>query len=366
MSTTNDHKRRKYNEEEDSNLTKKSSSSAADSNVEEEEEEDDDDDGSDDSASDGSSCSTSPTTFVAWLDKPSDNDKSNNNNILSIGELHFSNAEHIVEATSPDNEEEDDEEKDDGSYCIVCQLKLVPNDEEDEESDLVYTFKDSFPFRVLKSSSCIVGLPLIPIAANGLICNSNILHHITDVEKFFSEEEGPFDYLLSGDLRISLLQELQDLSQSNGNVSPNWKASIPINDKDVIDGINSWWKAGEGKTGWDLSKIPKEDYTTLQTIHEEEKKKGSGNDDSNILMSLYKDLCAFEPLVMDDNLTRDMIEDRFEWRTCLWYVDVFIVLSVTHAVCSIVFYMDYYAFVHFTHIICSFLNTKHMICAYHI
>ena len=309
MSTTNDHKRRKYNEEEDSNLAKKSLS------VEE-------DDVSDESASDGQySPSPQTTTFVAWLDKPSsDNDTSNNSNILSIGELHFSNAEHIAEASSPDNEDDDDEEEeDDGSYCIVCQLKLVPNDEEDEESDLVYTFKDSLPFRVLKSSSCVVGLPLIPIAANGDICSSHQYdgRHYGDNEKFLSEEEGPFNYMLDGELRTNLLQQLRGLYQLNDNVSPNWKVSIP-NDEDVIVGVDAWWKAGEAKTGWDLSKIPREDYTTLQTIHEEGKK-GSGND-GNILMSLYKDLCAFEPLVIDDNLTRDMIEDRFEWRTCLWYV----------------------------------------------
>ena len=307
MSTTNDHKRRKYNEEEeDNNLTKKSPSSAADSNVEEE-----DDDGSDES-----SYSTSPTTtFVAWLDKSSDNDTSNDG-ILSIGELHFSNAEHIAEATSDDDDEEDEEDKDDGSYCIVCQLKRLPcpiEDEEDEESDLRYTFKDSFPFRVLKSSSCIVGLPLLPIAANGDICSSL---HGGDIEKFLSEEEGPFDYMLDGTTRYYLMKEFEKRSQSNE--SPNWKA----NDQDVIDGVNLWWKAGEEKTGWDLSKIPKEDYTTLQTIHEEEKKGPPVDGDSNILMSLYKDLCAFEPLVMNDDLTRDMIEDRFEWRTCLWYVVV--------------------------------------------
>ena len=308
MNTINDNKRRKYNDEDDNDDVKKSSSSADDSNVEE---------ASDESSASGGSYSTSPqaTTFVAWLDKSSDKATPNNNNILSIGELHFSNAEHIAEAAN--GEEDDEEEKDDGSYCIVCQLKLVPNDgDEDEESDLIYTFKDSFPFRVLKSSSCIVGLPLIPIAANGNRMKACYEGDVKSVEWFLSEEEGPFDYMMSDMTRCTLLEELEKISKHNK--SPNWKVSIP-NDQDVINGTLTWWTAGEKKTGWDLSKLPKEDCTTLQTIHEEEKK-GPGNENCNILMSLYKDLCAFEPLVMDDNLTGDMIEDRFEWRTCLWYV----------------------------------------------
>ena len=347
MSTTNDHKRRKCNEEEDSDLAKKFPSSAADSNIKEE------DDGSDESASSYGSYSSPPTTtFVAWLD----NDTSNNNNILSIGELHFSSAEHIAEAASldDDDEEEEEEGKDDGSYCIVCQLKSVPNDKEDEESDLVYTFKDSFPFRVLKSSSCIVGLPLIPIGANGDICSSHQYdgRHYGDNEKFLSKEEGPFNYMLDGELRTNLLQQLGGLYQSNDNVSPNWKVSIP--NEEVIVGVDAWWKAGEAKTGWDLSNIPREDYTTLQTIYEEEKKKGPGNV-NNILMSLYKDLCAFEPLVMNDDLTRDMIEDRFEWRTCLWYVVLSLYMSYHTCPLLHIKYMNCIRFyIHVAHIICSF------------
>ena len=286
MSTTDEHKRRKYNDEENSD--KKSSDS--------------DSDESDESSGDGS-CSASSTTFVAWLESA---DKGNGTqHIISIGELHFSNAEHIADASCLDDEEEEGD-----TYCVVCQLKLIPQEDEDEETPSVYTFKDSFPFRVLKSSSCIVGIPLMPIAADGDICDGYD-------GKILSEEDKPIDYVMDSELRPSLLEELQQLSQSNNNVSPYWKVSIP-NDKVVIEGVNAWWRAGEGKTGWDLSKISEEDYTTLQTMHEEGK---TGENDNNILMSLYKDLCAFQPLhITNNNLTRDTIEERFEWRTCLWYV----------------------------------------------
>ena len=291
MSTTNEHKRRKYNDGEENNSKKKSPDSAG---VEES-------DSADESSSggDGSSYSSCPFAFVAWLE---DSKGDNKSHILSVGELHFSSAEHIEDYCA------DDEEVSDNAYCVVCQLKLLPNDgdDEDEETPLVYTFKDSFPFRVIKSSSCIVGIPLVPIAADGTICD--------DDAEMISEEERYFDYLMDNELRSSLLEELLS-SQSNNNVSPNWKVSIPNNDQLVIDGVNAWWKAGEQKTGWDLSKVLKEDYTTLQTIHAEEGKK-EGSDD-NVLMSLYKDLCAFQPLHITNNLTRETIEERFEWRTCL-------------------------------------------------
>ena len=301
MSTTNEsQKRRKYNDDEDSVDLKESAGGSDESSSGEEEEEDG-----------CNSYSTTSTTFVAWLED--DN--------LCVGELHFANTEHIADALGSDDEDTDFANgKDDNEYFIVCQLKLVPENKRKRfpipeytpkgylESiahlkPSVYTFKDSFPFRVIKSSSCIVGIPLEPIAEDGTIC---------DTEDLISEY-GPFlDYNMADEIRQSLLDELSSLESNNEE--PRWKLLAP-NDQVVIDGLNAWWKAGEQKTGWDLSKISKEDFTTVSTIHvNDEKKKGS---DDNILMSLYKDLCAFRPLHITNNLTRDTIEERFEWRTCL-------------------------------------------------
>lgn len=288
MSTTNEHKRRKYNDGEENNSKKKSPDSA---DVEES-------DSADESSSGGDGSSYSPCPFVAWLEDPKGDNKSH---VLSVGELHFSSAEHIENCCDID-------EDSDNAYCVVSQLKLVPNDgeDEDEETPLVYTFKDSFPFRVIKSSSCIAGVPIVPIAADGTVCD--------DLE-MISEDEDYFNYSMDSELHSELVEELlSSQSNSNVNVSPNWKVSIP-NDQLVIDGVNAWWKAGEQKTGWDLAKVSKDDCTTLQTINAEKGKK-EGSDD-NILMSLYKDLCAFQPLHITNNLTRDTIEERFEWRTYL-------------------------------------------------
>ena len=288
MSTKDNNKRRKFNHEENNNKKKNYSSDYSDDDVEGDSVADESSSSS--SSGDGSSYSTTSTTFVAWLE----DSKGGSSNIISVGELHFSNAEHIEDC------DDEDTTSHNNAYCVVCQLQPVPqNDQdEDEETPLVYTFKDSFPFRVIKSSSCIAGIPLVPIE-NG---------------RGSSEEEPSFDYSMDTELRSSLLEEFQSQESNDNNVSPHWKLSIP-NDQVVIDGVNAWWKAGELKTGWDLSKIPKEDYATLQALHVDEKEEG--NDNNNILMSLYKDLCAFQPLHTTNTLTRDTIEERFEWRTCL-------------------------------------------------
>ena len=312
MSTTNEHKRRKYSDGEKNNNKKKSPDSASD--VEES------DSSADESSSGGDGSSHSPCPFVAWLEEdPKVGDNKSHNVVLSVGELHFSSAEHSIENCCDNIDGEDN--SDNNAYCVVSQLKLVTNDDgedEDDETPLVYTFKDSFPFRVIKSSSCIAGVPLMPIAADGTtVCD--------DLEMIISEdEEDYFNYSMDSELRSELVEELLSSSQqSNSNVnvvsSPNWKVSIPnANDQLVIDGVNAWWKAGEQKTGWDLAKVSKDDYTTLQTIHAEEGKKEGSSSDDNILMSLYKDLCAlFQPLHITNNLTRDTIEERFEWRTYL-------------------------------------------------
>ena len=296
MSTANEsNKRRKYDDDQDSIDVEESSGSDESAS----EKEDDDDD-------DGSYYSTTSTTFVAWLEE----DK------LCVGELHFANTEHIAASTIDDSDDVDTdfdngkEKEDDNEYFVVCQLKYLPENKRKMppsiahlKPPLVYTFKDSFPFRVIKSSSCIVGIPIHGISEEDILCDTEEL----------TSEYGPFlDYSMTDDIRQTLLDQLSSLESSNK--SPNWKLLAPTNDQSVIDGVKAWWKAGEQKTGWDLSKISKEDYTTLSTIHEDEEKEKSGN---NIYMSLHKDLCAFHPLHITNNLTRDTIEERFEWRTCL-------------------------------------------------
>ena len=257
MSTTNEsQKRRKYNDDEDSVDVKESAGGSDESSSGEEEEEE------------CGSYSTTSTTFVAWLEE--DN--------LCVGELHFANTEHIADALGSDDEDTDFANgKDDNEYFIVCQIKLAPENKtrrvpvpgEDTRyyemtahlKPLMYTFKDSFPFRVTKSSSCIVGIPIHGIAEDGTIC---------DTEELISEY-GPFlNYNMDDEIRQSLLDELSSLESNNEE--PSWKL-LTTNDQVVIDGLNAWWKAGEQKTGWDLSKISKEDFTTVSTIHVNDEKK---------------------------------------------------------------------------------------------
>eukprot|EP00578_Thalassiosira_sp_NH16_P007091 CAMPEP_0181121908 /NCGR_PEP_ID=MMETSP1071-20121207/25007_1 /TAXON_ID=35127 /ORGANISM="Thalassiosira sp., Strain NH16" /LENGTH=527 /DNA_ID=CAMNT_0023206795 /DNA_START=147 /DNA_END=1730 /DNA_ORIENTATION=- len=339
--SNNNNKRRKYDDEANGNNNKSSDRSDVEALCDS-----DADCGDELSASssgdDGSGSYSTSTTFVAWLEDSSEArgggcaTTAAASRIISVGELHFSNAEQLMEDC-----EDDDDDACSNAYCIVCQLRLVPpndqdegEDEEDEEMPSVYTFHDSFPFRVIQSSSCIVGIPLVPIeAAADNDVKKTIIGRTGEDGRGSEEEPTRFDYSMDGELRSSLLEELQSSQESkndNNDVSPSWKASIP-NDQVVIDGVNAWWEAGERTTGWDLSKIPREDYATLQTIHDVEekkkmtKKKGRRDDDdedNNILLSLYKDLCAFRPLHASkesdaQTLVRDTIEDRFEWRTSL-------------------------------------------------
>lgn len=266
---------------------------------EEEEEEDGDEIDSEGEEYDSDeSPDQSGSTFVAWLKEGATS--------LSVGELHFSNVEHIG---SPDA---DDAPNNNNAYCVVCELKLMPpcddenknleeeEDEEQEEPPLVFTFEDSFPFRVIPSSSCVVGIPLEP----------NDDEEEDDDNTDSDDEPICMTYAMDAIVHESLLEELLD-----SRVSQNWQLPIPNDNNAVIDGLNAWWKAGEAKTGWDLSKIPKEDFTTLETIRSNSD--DDDKDDKNILLRLYKDLCAFQPLLLTAELTRDDIEDRFEWRTCL-------------------------------------------------
>jgi hypothetical protein len=119
---------------------------------------------------------------------------------------------------------------------------------------------------------------------------------------------------LQANIHQSLLEDILG-SISDGKyttVSPHWRIPVPACEKAVLDGLTAWWKAGEDKAGWDLSRIPKDDSATCETISGF----GSSSDDNNnTLLDLYTDLCAFKPLTHDDD--RDTIEERFEWRTCL-------------------------------------------------
>ncbi len=255
--------------EKDTNLPKrgKTNDSAEEEKEDEEEEEEDDDE---------DDFSGPAQNFVAWLEEGRAG--------LSVGEVHFSNIEHTGSPEAPN------------TYCIVYEMHeqspVFEGDEleEDErEEPLIYSFDGGFPFRLLPASAC-VGIPLEQL-------------HSGDDHK--TEQ-----YVLQIDIHHSLLDDLQAsvAAKTYSKVPRQWKLPKRISDKEAIDGLDAWWKAGEAKTGWDLTKIPKEDYTTAKMLE------GSPND-KNVLLQLYKDLCAFSPLTSEDD--RDAIEERFEWRTCL-------------------------------------------------
>jgi len=270
---------------------------------EEDEEEGDDEEEIDEEEEEASDCednisAAEQLNFVAWLE-----DKAT---ALSVGELHFSSTEFTG---GEDN-------ADPNSYCVVMELKLLPpkEDTEDEESPLIFSYDGAFPFKVLPMSSC-VGIPLEPV----------ILDADDSRKESQADDDGEHDeettickeFSLRAEIHQALLEDLlQNISQKTYARVANlqaWKNEpLPL-DSRVVDGVNAWWKAGEAKTGWDLSKIPKEDYTNIEMLHQKESN-SSGNN-YNVLLDLYRHLCAYQPLTASDD--RDVIEDRFEWRTCL-------------------------------------------------
>ena len=273
-------------EEEDAKIPAKrgraEESSIGNGEEEEEDEMDDDDDGS------GSEFSGPSQNFVAWLEEGA--------TALSVGELHFSNVEHTGSPEAPN------------TYCVVYKMKLQPpnEEEEDEESPLLFRYDGGFPFRILPVSSC-VGIPLEPVLP--------LPKEAAASAKANDEEEDDSIYMelsLEVDIHQSLLEDiLGSVSEKTyTKVSPQqWKLPKAASNEAAIDGLNAWWKAGEAKAGWDLAKIPKGDYTTTNTLG------GNTTSNKNILLELYKDLCSFSPLTPEDD--RDTIEERFEWRTCL-------------------------------------------------
>jgi len=291
--------------------------------------------------------------FVAWLEEGA--------TCLSIGEIHFSSADQTEiggndgdgDEKEKDNHNEKDNQKDTdpNAYCVVCQLHLLPpetdaeEDEKDEEAPLVYTFDGGFPFKVLPVAAC-VPVHLDPVLSDA---EADVM-----VEKEVENEDngnGDGDASLSMIFRTfaleaavhqGILEELNSSSNSNSNsnnnnnnkdddgkehdddpyekVSPDWKFTSPATDQQVVDGVRAWCKAGEDKTGWDLSKIPKTCHTTREVLvgnggkDENEDEDHKDDDDGNVLLRLYRDLCARKSAVDAD---REAIEDRFEWRTSL-------------------------------------------------
>jgi hypothetical protein len=254
-----------------------------------EEEDTDSDDDDDDDDTEFSDYEQTSQNFVAWLEEGATS--------LSVGEVHFTNVEHTGSMLASN------------TYCVVYELKLQPPpktemEEDDEEPPLTFRFPGGFPFRVLPAADC-VGIPLDPV-----------LPFVDEAAAKDDDDESEeeiicTEYSLDADIHQQFLQDV--LSSISGNCSakvpPQWKLPEPATDKAVIAGFNAWWNAGEAKTGWDISKIPKDDNTTETTLRSTDKS------NKNILMDLYRDLCAFQPLTSEDD--RDAIEERFEWRTCL-------------------------------------------------
>uniref|UniRef100_A0A7S4AWP5 Methyltransferase domain-containing protein n=1 Tax=Pseudo-nitzschia australis TaxID=44445 RepID=A0A7S4AWP5_9STRA len=304
-------KRDRITDEKDEDADAKRANPNTATNEEDEEhfDEEDEEEEYDDETGEQEQC------FVAWLEEGA--------TCLSVGELHFD----FDHRSTTNNDSTTTNSSKDNSYCVVCKLHLLPPEEDveddgEEESPLLFSFdgSDAFPFTVLPSSACVAIeldslLPDIPLTNGG---------DDTGGEK--NEDNDDNDdasvvvktFALNADLHQSMLEELNSSCGESEytKVSPNLQSTLTTTgsmctDKAAVDGVNAWWKAGEGKTGWDLSKIPQGDFTTLETL-------GSGSDDeidNNTLLHLYKDLCAFRPLTSKDD--RDAIEERFEWRTCL-------------------------------------------------
>ena len=236
-------------------------------------------------------------SFVAWLEEGESK--------LNIGELHFSNVEHTGS------------QDDRNSYCVVYEMVALPvqqqqlqeDEEEDEESESpphLFTFTDGFPFRILPASAC-VGIQLEPVAEN------TITGTTTDGDDDDDDDESLIykAFSMNADIHRMMFEELNGTSSENTykKVNTSYSMSTGTTPDEVINGVNAWWKAGETKTGWDLQKIPQTDYTTANTIS------CRSNINVNTLLQLYGELCAFKPLTPNDS--RDTIEERFEWRTCL-------------------------------------------------
>ena len=260
--------------------------------ADEEDDDEEEDTGSDECDDDEESTdggSSTAQNFVAWLEEGATS--------LSVGEVHFSNVEHTGSLVEPN------------TYCVVHELKLQPppdaelETEEDEEPPLIFSFACGCPFRVLPAADC-AGIPLDPVATDA---DAN-----TDADSDF----GSIEYSLEANVHQQFLEDILGSISDNkaAKVPLGWKLPKPATDKAVVAGLNAWWNAGEAKTGWDLSKIPRGDSTTETTLLSTHKSNNKSQK-SNILMDLYRDLCAFRPLTSEHD--RDAIEERFEWRTCL-------------------------------------------------
>lgn len=259
----NEEEEKEVDGDDDDNMPPKQRARADEEEEEEEEDEEDDDD------DDDYFGSQSSPPLVCWLEEGATR--------LSVGELHFSNVDHTG---SPD---------DPSGYCVVLQLKALPP----TETALDYAFEGGFPFKVLPASVC-VGIPP------------------EDEEE--KEEEPSSVFRLNPQLHQGMMEDLlpkkddEDPECAYTPLPSNWRVPLPESETTVINGLEAWWKAGEAKAGWDLFKIPKDDSATPESLE------GCANE-KNVLLRLYKNLCAFRPLTPEDD--RDTIEERFEWRTCL-------------------------------------------------
>jgi hypothetical protein len=270
----------------------------------EDEEDDGDEDEEDEYEDEDEEESHHQQSFVAWLEEGASK--------LSIGELHFSNVEHTGS------------QDDRNSYCVVYEMMALPvqqqdqedeDEDEDEESESpphLFTFTNGFPFRILPASAC-VGIQLEPVAENTTTASATITDADDDDDDDDDDDEECLvytTYSMNADMHQVMFEELNDTSSENTYKKVNTSSSLSTGttSDEIINGVNAWWKAGEAKTGWDLQKIPQTDYTTANTI-------SCCSDVNNTLLHLYGELCAFKPLTPNDS--RDTIEERFEWRTCL-------------------------------------------------
>ena len=295
--------------EEDAKLPPKRSragKSTSDSKQDFNDEIDDDEEEDIDEDSDEDAEEEEVQPFVAWLEEGS--------NYMSVGEMHFTNANFTACADGDPSRVTE--------YYVIKELKLRA-EEEDEESPLVFGYDGGSPFGVLPASAC-VGVDLSPVVPDTVRKPQGE----NDEEEQEDDDSTPSmicnKYCLEADTHQSLLKYALDDSSDETikPISPSYKffsdhGSQKAGGKDSkeairtlnaksSEGLRAWWKAGEAKAGWDLSKIPPNDMieedNTVTEYH-------------NPLLELYRDLCAFDPLAPEDD--RDAIEERFEWRTCL-------------------------------------------------
>lgn len=138
---------------------------------------------------------------------------------------------------------------------------IVTNAAEDYSTTMLYyTFTNGFPFRVLPISDCTaIQLQSIDDTTATSFANDAEDDDVDDDRIQQQQQLLQHVFALDYNSAIELLNAANN-SRDHGSGTTSTIYVAPSIDK-VIQGVTSWWKAGEANSGWDKSNIPNKDFT---------------------------------------------------------------------------------------------------------